>query len=533
VVPEPSVAETDVLVVGAGPTGLVLAAELAAYGISLRLVDRLPDRTKESRALAVQPRTLEVLARLGVSQELVRRGNPAVRLVLHARDRVARLALFDVGASDTAYPFLLFLSQAVTEQVLLDHLGHAGVAAERDTELVALTESDDHVLCELRRTDPTAGELVRARYVVGCDGARSTVRELAGIPFPGSDYPQSFVLADLEVDGLEPGAAHAFLADTGLTLFFPLGEPATWRLVAMDPHATAVRSPDRPTLAEVQALVATGVPGVRLRDPVWTTRFRLHSRAVTRLRSGRVFLAGDAAHIHSPAGAQGMNTGVQDAVNLGWKLALVLSGDAPEPLLDSYEAERAPVARAVLRLADRGFRVATSSALPTRVARTRVAPRVLPLLARVPPARARGYRVLGQLAVHYRRSPLTAPSTVWSRHPRGGDRLPDAPLDGGTLHGLVAGPGWHLLLCGPPASWDPAGLDRLAEWHPRLHVHQLPDDTLGAPPGRAARVLGATRDRPTALLVRPDGYLAYRGRQDLGPLLAHLETWLPRITRNG
>jgi 2-polyprenyl-6-methoxyphenol hydroxylase-like FAD-dependent oxidoreductase len=523
--------DTDVLVVGAGPTGLALSAQLAAYAVPHRLVDRLADRAAESRALAIQPRTLEVLAALGVTPELVRRGNPAVRLMLHARGRAARLPLFDVALSDTAYPFLLFLSQATTEQVLLEHLAGMGVAPERDTELLAMSVAGDHLTCRLRHGSGGAVELLRARYLVGCDGAHSTVRGLAGIPFPGSDYPQTFVLADLEADGLQAGTAHAFLGDTGLTLFFPLRHPATWRLIAMQPPGTGGSDPPCPTLAELQALAAPNVPGVHLRDPVWATRFHLHSRAVTTMRSGRVFLAGDAAHIHSPAGAQGMNTGIQDAVNLGWKLALVLQADAPPSLLDTYHLERAPVARAVLRLADRGFRAATSQSPTTRFLRTRVAPRILPKLAQLPPARARGFRVLGQLAVHYRHSPLNAPATSRSR-PRPGDRLPDAPLAGGTLHDLIVEPGFDLLLCGPSDAWAPEGLHQLTSWHPRLHLHQLPpgeprrDDTHTATAGRALGVPDPAQ--AVALLVRPDGYVAYRGDQDLQPLVTYLRTWLPR-----
>lgn len=390
-------AEVDVLVVGCGPTGLALAAELRAWDVRFRVVDRSLDRVHESRALAIQARTLEVLARHGVTDRLLALGSRTVELHLHAGRRRTRAPLFDIGASDTAYPFLLFLSQATTEQVLTDHLADRGVTCERGTELVGLVPGPDGVLCRLRSRDG-AEESVLARYVVGCDGAHSAVRRLAGIPFEGAAYPQSFVLADVEAEGLSPGAAHAFLAASGILFFFPLGSPASWRVLGMRSPDTAAAAPV--DLADVQALADAYTGGaVRLHDPVWMTDFRLHNRGAARYRAGRVLLAGDAAHIHSPAGGQGMNTGIQDAVNLGWKLALVTAGRAGSALLDTYEAERAPVGRLVLRFTDRAFTVATSDALLPRLGRTQLAPRAIPVVLGWRRGRAIAFRTISELGI--------------------------------------------------------------------------------------------------------------------------------------
>ncbi|MEU8567810.1 FAD-dependent monooxygenase [Streptomyces pathocidini] len=453
----------DVLVVGAGPTGLALAAELARYGVRFRLVDRALDRVHESRALGVQARTLEVLERFdGVADAMVERGNRTVRLRLHFGRRTVPVPLFDIGVEDTAYPYLLFLSQAETERILCEHLGERGVAVERGTELTGFDPAGDGVRCTLRGRDGRE-ESVTARYVVGCDGAHSTVRRTAGIAFEGGAYPQSFVLADVEADGIEPGWAHMFPAARGLLLVLPLGTPASWRVLVQRPVGEAAPVERAVELAEVQRLVDgyTG-GGVRLRDPVWMTDFRLHNRGAAHYRSGRVFLAGDAAHIHSPAGAQGMNTGVQDAVNLGWKLGLVTTGRAGPGLLDTYEPERAPVGRRVRRFTDRAFTAGTSPRPFVRFARTRLAPRLLPLLLRLGPGRVAGLRTVSQLAIRYRSSPASqeGPATP-RRGPRAGDRLPDAPiaLDGrpSTLHRELAAPGYHLLLCGPLEAWGLAG----------------------------------------------------------------------------
>src|ERR687897_3055749 len=419
----------DVLVVGAGPTGLTLAAQLRAFGARFRIIDRQLDRVHESRALGVQPRTLEVLRGLGVADELVARGNDALWVQLHAGGRVVRIRLFRLGLDDTAYPFLLFVSQAETEQVLGDHLAGRGVSVERGVEVLGFHVYPDAVSCTLRHREGRTEQL-RARYLVGCDGAGSTVRRGAGIPFKGGAYPQTFALADLEIDGLDPNAAHAFLGQEGILLFFPLGRPASWRMLAMHPTLQGRREPARPSLVELQAL-ADGLTGdsVRLRDPVWRTYFGLQHRHATRYRAGRIVLAGDAAHIHSPAGAQGMNTGIQDAWNLGWKLALVAGGAADPALLDTYEAEREPVGRFVVRLSDRASSVAISTNTLTRFARIRLVPRLVPLVLRFRTGRGYGFRTVAQLAIRYRRSPLSVegPSPP-RRGPRAGDRLPDAPV---------------------------------------------------------------------------------------------------------
>jgi len=369
----------DVLVVGAGPTGLTLAAELAAFGVRARLIDRGLDRVHESRALAIQPRTLEVLAGLGVTDELVAAGNRAVQLRMHVPGRVLAVPMFDLGLDDTAYPFLLFLSQAETERVLGEYLAAADVPVERGVELADLSNTADAATATLRHRDGRE-EVVSARYVAGCDGGHSSVRRLAGIRFEGGSYPQIFVLADTEADGVEPGAAHVFASEAGMLFFSPLVTPATWRLLAMRPPADRT-PPDTPVvLDEVQALATSYTGGtVRLHDPVWMTNFRLHHRAAARYRAGRVFLAGDAAHVHSPAGAQGMNTGIQDAVNLGWKLAQILRGVTDPALLDTYEAERAPIGSMVLRFTDRAFTIATSTKPVVRFARTRLGPAAIPL----------------------------------------------------------------------------------------------------------------------------------------------------------
>jgi 2-polyprenyl-6-methoxyphenol hydroxylase-like FAD-dependent oxidoreductase len=540
-------ASVDVLVVGAGPTGLTLASRLATYGVSVRLVDLKAGPVAESRALGVQPRTLEVL-RGRVTDELLERGNPAVELRWHAGDRVTALPMFDMSMDDTAYPFLLFLSQAETEAVMVEHLRQQGVDVEWQTRFVGQVDrrTDHSVACELLDADGHRHTLL-ARYVVGCDGAHSTVREVAGIRFTGARYPQTFLLADLDAEGLEPDAAHAWLSGDGPVLFFPLARPAAWRLLTARPqHDGHPRAGDGATAtapvtpAELQGVVdaATG-SRVRLGPPLWATAFKIHHRHASTYRAGRLFLAGDAAHIHSPAGAQGMNTGIQDAVNLAWKLALVCTGRSPERLLDTYDAERRPVGEFVLRFTDRAFTAATSSAPAVRFVREHVAPRALTLVARLPGLRGVAFRTVSELGIRYpdtldgtgagpvqrRRSPRPAP----------GERLPDLRvLDAGRaswLHDHLTGTGFHLLLCG--AGWDETALDELATRYaglltvvrlarPRTHPGE---GSLVAVDGAGWRRLGVAG--AGHLLVRPDGHVAHRHEgTDVAGVAGFLGRWL-------
>jgi 2-polyprenyl-6-methoxyphenol hydroxylase-like FAD-dependent oxidoreductase len=414
------------------------------------------------------------------------------------------------------------------------------VHVERGVELVALAAEEQRVACTLRHQDGTTEQL-RVGYLAGCDGARSSVRRLAGIPFEGGSYPQTFALADLEVDGaLERDAAHAFIGAPGMLFFFPLGRPASWRMGGMLPTgsgATGREELPTPSLAELQAIADPFTGGtLRLRDPVWRTYFRLHHRQAVSYRAGRVFLAGDAAHVHSPAGAQGMNTGIQDALNLGWKLALVDRGVADEALLDSYQPERWPIGRFVLRFTDRATAIATADRPVVRLIRAQMAPRFVPIVLRLSRLRAFGFRTLSQLRINYRGSPaVDEGEPALRRGPRAGDRLPDARIveDGRErwLHDAVATPTYRLLLCGPATSWNNDQLARLSERYAELvAVHRLAREASAGvlldARGEAFARLGV--EQAANYLVRPDGHIGYRsGATDLGGLERYLARWLP------
>jgi 2-polyprenyl-6-methoxyphenol hydroxylase-like FAD-dependent oxidoreductase len=536
----------DVLIVGAGPTGLALATQLQPFGARVRIIDKLRDRTRESRALAVQARSLELLQMCGLGEVLVARGNTSTSLRLHLEGRaVAAVTLGDIGAVDTRFPFILFVSQAETEAVLAEHLNVSGLVVGRGHELVSFEVDDDVIHCVLQRDDGRH-EQVPTRFLVGCDGAHSAVRKGAGISFEGGSYPQDFVLGDVEADGpLEPNAINSFAAGGGVAMFFPLGRPTTWRVIAM----AADRSDDSPrgasstttsdlSLSDLQSVVdSPTAAAVRLRDPAWLTRFHLHHRQTASYRRGNVFLAGDAAHIHSPVGAQGMNTGMQDAWNLGWKLALVARGVAKARLLDSYESERWPVGHFLLRYTDRLFSTFTRamSGRPLATfARRVVAPHVIPRLFDSSWLRRRAFAFVSELGIRYRESQAVAEGEPRQRRgPRAGDRLPDAEIEvagrSAYLQEALAGPHLALLLCGNPRRWDSVALTRLRERYGRvLSVYRLStephEDALIDHIGHAHTRLGV--QDAAQYLVRPDGYVAFRcAGGSLSALEEYLATW--------
>jgi 2-polyprenyl-6-methoxyphenol hydroxylase-like FAD-dependent oxidoreductase len=523
----------DVLVVGAGPTGLALAAQLVAFGATVRVVDRRPEPGRESRALVVQPRTLEALRPLGVTPALLRRGDQDARVQLHLDGREFTLPLSAPGLGDTSYPFLLVLRQAETEAALLGHLGGRGLAVEWGTEFLAHSSDQAGVVGTVRHADGRH-ERVRARYLVGCDGASSTVRRSAGIGFPGASYRRSVLLADATLTADLPAAAHVFVGRHGVLGLLATGEHAPWRILLV--RTGQLGQAGEPPAQEIRTMVDVLTSGrVGVREIAWTATIPLQRRLAATFRSGDVFLAGDAAHTHSPAAAQGMNTGIQDACNLGWKLALAARDPGAATLLDTYQAERHPVARAVLALTHLAFWVETADNLLVRRARAAVAPLAVPLGLRFAWPRTLAFYVIGQLWVRYPHSPAAVEGRPRLRGgPKAGHRLPDAPLlrdqVPGRLHDVLATPAFQLLLCGPPDAWDRQQLARLHERYAglvvlhRLAPHPAPG-VLHDPSGAALARLGAGNG--AQYLVRPDGQVGYRcAGYDLTDLHSYMARWV-------
>lgn len=370
--------QTDVLVVGAGPTGLVLALWLTRQGVSVRIVDKSDGPGETSRAMAVQARTLELYRQLDLSDAVVSAGfrNPSINLWTHGKRR-AHVSLGEGGTDITPYPFILVYPQDHHERLLVARLQALGVTVERHTELTAFEDKGDHVAARLRMPDASE-QVCIARYLAGCDGARSSTRHQLGADFEGGTYNQTFYVADVQVSGLEPAdEVHFALDGADFVAVLPYGHGGKSRLIGavVDARAEAL------TFNDV-AHHAIDSLGLKVQAVNWFSTYRVHHRVTDHFRRGRAFLLGDAAHVHSPVGGQGMNTGIGDAINLAWKLAAVVKGQAPDTLLDSYEQERKAFARKLVDTTDRLFTFITTKGGFANFVRARLTP----LLAGVIPA---------------------------------------------------------------------------------------------------------------------------------------------------
>ena len=519
--PRTEAIDTSVLIVGAGPSGLTMAVELARRGVACRVVDIARSATDKSKALGVQARTLEAFENMGVDS-LVERGNPCTAANLyHDRDQLVHI---DFSELDTPFPFLLIVAQAETEHALITRLESLGVQVERETRFLGMEQDDRGATATLQRPDGTE-ETLRCAYVVGCDGAHSAVRHALGLPFAGEEYPEGFLLADVRVAWpRSPRELHAFIHDGRILGVIPLPD-GYWRLIADVPPEEAPLGGE-PSLELLRALVRERAdPEAMVSDPIWTANYRLHRRIVSRMQQGRAFLVGDSAHIHNPVGGQGMNTGIQDAFNLGWKLALVLQGAADSTLLESYHAERYPVEQAVLTGTDLVLKVATLRQPIAQAARDRLAS----ALTGLEPVRQRIRGAVSELAIRYPHSPIVENHFIGGG-PVAGDRAPDAQLrtqagEGTRLFLEMRGTGHHLLLFSgtEEQSSDLEALQRLALRVWEAYTDEIATHLLlaaGDPlPGWSGSVLldpdglGQARygvQRPALFLIRPDRYIGYR-----------------------
>ncbi len=532
---------TQVLISGAGPTGLMLAGQLASQGIRCRIIDKAAARSPHSRALVVQPRTLELLDYMGLADTLIAAGQPTPEVAVYLNgQRIADLVIKDTGITDTAYPFLLFVSQVETERVLERYLNDQGVQVERPLELVSFKSDDSGVTAQVQHIDGRT-EKVRASYIVGCDGAHSAVRKGLGLQFIGEAYAQDFVLADVDIDwSVGHDQLTLGLGDDGAFVVFPLKGERHYRVVAARATAAAADAGD-PTLAELQELADRRSPvPLKLSEPRWLARFRLHHRAVSRYRLGRGFVAGDAAHIHSPAGGQGMNTGIQDAANLAWKLALVLRGQAPDTLLDSYHDERWPIGQALLRTTDRMFAMGTSRNPLLIGARRLLLPPLAGRLFGSRWLRERMFRFIGQLGIAYPASPIVdermeGAGSRFRHAPGKGARAPGLLRGGDALRTLLRGAKHHLLVfTGSSKGLELEALQRRMQ--DALGPHKGMCEVIVIWRGDGIGPKGSIYDDHGVLherygldhsglyLIRPDGYIAFRSpRLDPAPLQAYLQ----------
>jgi 2-polyprenyl-6-methoxyphenol hydroxylase-like FAD-dependent oxidoreductase len=519
---------TKVLIVGAGPSGLMMACQLLRYGIQPIIIDNKQGPTPHSNAVGVQARSLEIYRQLGIVNQVVANGKPTMGLSFSqgGKER-ASLALNKIGEGMTPFPYLLLYQQSKNERALLDYLTQNCCPVYWNTSLISLQQEPGQVTAQIKSNDEE--HVLKCDWVIGADGAHSTVRKQSQIPFKGDTYPRFFYLADLKLDAdfLIGDYIQLFLGKDDLAGFFPLPEKDCYRIIGNLPHEFEQR--EDVTADDILPLLSgLTESAVRIEENHWFTTYKLHHRMAERFREQRCFLIGDAAHIHSPVGGQGMNTGLQDGYNLAWKLAGVINGQIKENILDSYANERMPVAKTLLKTTDQAFNVVMSKSWFTRFYRQWILPRLLNLAWRSEKLKTFFFKVVSQIGITYRESNINLHLSK-STKVKAGDRVPylkvyDEKKEIETdLHEWCTKPGFTLIVFG---KFDEMFLFTIAKWittkYPgMLNFFYLP------PSGKNVEVFGAFECDPhkqMAIIVRPDMHIGYMNDVvDLGMLDNYLQ----------
>lgn len=488
--------DTPVLIAGAGPTGLALALWLARLGVAFRLIDKTDNVAPFSRALGVHARTLELYQQLGFAEQVIASGLIVPSITLWARrKKVLTVPFRNVGEGTTPFPFVLDFAQDAHERLLVSQLGEMGVVVERRTELTAFTDDGDAIRATLRHADGSTEECVSS-YLAGCDGVHSIVREKAGARFAGGTYEHLFYVADVDASGPTVGTGlHVDLDEADLLAIFDMKGAGRVRLVGTVKAGTTPNGGKAIGFDDV-ARRPMDQMHLQVQKVNWFSTYRVHHKVASRFRTGRTFLVGDAAHVHSPVGAQGMNTGIGDAVNLAWKLAAVVRDGADPSLLDTYETERIAFARRLVATTDRVFAIATKRGPAAAFARTTLFPLAASLLFRFRAVRYLLFHTVSQLGIRY---PESALSVGMAGSIRAGDRLPwVAPNGDGTAAGNfapLASLRWQVHIYGEAAS---GVRQACAELGVEYHAFAW----------RAAMARSGFA-RGAVYLVRPDGYVAF------------------------
>ncbi|POS84698.1 hypothetical protein EPUL_004843 [Erysiphe pulchra] len=544
--------DTSVLIVGAGPTGLMLALELSLLKIPFRLIDAniTAKPSYQSRALVIHSRTLELLARHDLAERFTNTGSFSHEINLFLN----RSFLWKINntrnlMADTIFPDSTTVKQPIAEKFLEERLVEYGGMIERGVSAERIVTDEDgegiSVWIRCKKLAPENSEnfeeennLIRCKYVVGCDGMHSMVRTSAGINFEGTSYTEEYILADAQVEWSYQKSTYFFI-DRGLMAFLPLGDKDTYRLVCRRPSpnksllstfwstSTTLRSRE-PSISEFDNSIAALVPGsVLIRNPTWLSTFRINSRLASKFSVGRLFLAGDAAHVHAPVGGQGMNSGIQDAVNLGWKLARVLHSTAPTTLLDSYEIERRKLAKVTVQSTELLFNAMATTNLLKIWLRNFIWRWILPYFGD-PNSADKIRRRISQLSVRYRHSPIVSTALGWKGKLRGGDRAPDGWLvnskgDQVTLQGICKKPADYLIFFSSDKSLDfltdnydiqelkanYLDLVVLCICNNKIITATESTDSYADPEGRLHALYQF--DKPSYVLIRPDGYISHIG----------------------
>lgn len=493
---------TDVIIIGAGPTGLALACQFIRYGVDFVIFDKKENITPYSKAIGVQARTLEIYEQLNLAQKLVEQGTITERArLLEGGEVRGEIELSNLGRGLSPYPFLLIVEQSKHEHILYDFIKDRGRDVLWRTTLENFSQDERGVRANIIDANGEA-QTIEAKYLVGCDGAKSSVRNALGMTFEGSTFERLFYVADVQIDWqFGHDALHACLARDTVTAFFPMPGEKRYRIVGTFPEGLD-RDEDEILYEEIERQISKDTQlTLDIYNVNWFSTYKVHSRRVNKFSEGRCFLAGDAAHIHSPAGAQGMNTGIQDGYNLAWKLALVVQNQAEAGILASYNEERLENARRLLETTDRFFEFGASPSWFLAWFRTNIFPHIANFFLGLETVQQFIFPLVSQIGINYHNSSLSMKGDG-KFEVKAGDRMPYFLIDGKSIYDHLREPSFHLLTFSDSQGDNQATGNEIESRYARLvDYHAFPLHP------RAAEIFGT--DSPFNLLLRPDNYIAF------------------------
>jgi 2-polyprenyl-6-methoxyphenol hydroxylase-like FAD-dependent oxidoreductase len=502
--------KTDVVIVGAGPTGLSLACQLVRYGIDFVIVEKNEGVTPYSKAIGVQARTLEIYDQIGLAQKAVEQGTIAERgrLLIEGELR-GEINFSNIGRGLSPFPFVLMLEQSKNEQLLYEYLQSHQRDVVWKTELESFSPAANGVTAQVR-TAGGASQTIEAKYMVGCDGPKSLVRHRLGLTFEGSTFERIFYVADAQIDWqLSHDSLHVCFAENSFVVFFPLKGEKRYRIVGVFPDEFN-KAEGEIVYEEIESRIkAEAKLNLDIHNVEWFSTYKVHTRHVNKFSAGRGFLAGDAAHIHTPAGAQGMNTGIQDGYNLAWKLALVVRGKADEKLLETYNEERLENAKRLLKTTDRFFGFAAGTDWFLNFLRLNVLPALAKHILSFEPVRKFFFPLVSQTGINYRHSSLSNHAGDEDFEVKAGDRMPYFLVAGTSIYHKLKGPKFHLLAFSTEGNNFQALKDELEEQHSELVDFYAISHS---PEGR--EVFETNKD--FIVLLRPDNHIAFMS-SDISP----------------
>lgn len=466
--------KTEVIIVGAGPTGLALACQLIRLGVDFVIIDKKETTTPHSKAIGVQARTLEIYEQIGLANELISLGTIVDKaLFVESGEIRDEASLKDIGTGMSAYPFLLIVEQGVHEKLLHNFIRSHGKTVEWNAELIDCSQDDMGVTASIKRASGDT-ESVEGRYLVAGDGAKSIVRHHLGIEFSGSTFERLFYVADVQIDWKFPhNALVVNLGKDNLTAFFPMPGENRFRIVGTFPEGHEGEEGEVLYEEIEQQIIADTDIELNINHVNWFSVYKVHSRAVRKFSDKKIFLAGDAAHIHTPAGAQGMNTGIQDGYNLAWKLSLVINGKASEKLLDTYNEERLENAHRLLQTTDRFFQFGASSEWFISFFRVYIFPYVANFALHLDVVKHAIFPLVSQIGINYRNSSLSEDNT--GVNAKAGDRMPYFEIDGSSIYDRLREPKFHVIIFFDGKENDPRSGGELTDKYSELvDIHSFP-----------------------------------------------------------